>query len=162
MTKELKYYDGRMSRSTYSLLCSICSKTFTRPNHLKTHELIHKGENISSTRIAVGVVTVKGIWQGTLRHILHILSLLLATRQLFVLAKTLFGALNVTTHLFVMDVQFLALVSMGHDTYSAGAILLWAIHVPVMLLHHYVCLLHPCGGIEFMGHMFMSSYLVVV
>ena len=56
--------------------------------------------------------------------------LLLATRQLFVLAKTLFWALIVTTHLFVMDVQFLAFVSMGHDTYSAGAILLWAIHVP--------------------------------
>ena len=56
--------------------------------------------------------------------------LLLTTRQLFVLAKTLFWALIVTIHLFVMDVQFLAFVSMGHDTYSAGAILLWAIHVP--------------------------------
>ena len=77
--------------------------------------------------------------------------LLLATRQLFVLAKTLFWALIVTTHLFVMDVQFLAFVSMGHDTYSAGAILLWAIHVPGYAVHHYVCLLHPCGVIEFYG-----------
>ena len=34
----------------------------------------------------------------------------------------------------------LALVSIGHDTYSAGALVLWAIHVPFMLLHHYVCL----------------------
>jgi len=75
--------------------------------------------------------------------------LLLATRQLFVLAKTLFWALIVTTHLFVMDVQFLALsawvmILIRREQYCSGPFM-----YQVMLLHHYVCLLHPCGVIEF-------------
>ena len=77
--------------------------------------------------------------------------LLLATRQLFVLAKTLFWVLIVTTHLFVMDVQFLAFVSMGHDTYSAGAILLWAIHVPGYAVASLCMPITSCGVIEFYG-----------
>lgn len=77
--------------------------------------------------------------------------LLLATRQLFVLAKTLFWALIVTTHLFVMDVQFLALsawvmILIRREQYCSGPFM-----YQVMLLHHYVCLLHPCGVIEFYG-----------
>ena len=77
--------------------------------------------------------------------------LLLATRQLFVLAKTLFWALIVTTHLFVIDVQFLALsawvmILIRREQYCSGPFM-----YQVMLLHHYVCLLHPCGVIEFYG-----------